>query len=388
MEISFAQRKSRHVLRQTVVAAAVACVGVASHAQSSVTLYGAVDTGLMYQSTSAASFKATAPDKGSLFALKDAGLYPSAWGIAGTEDLGDNYRVLFRMQGAFNSTNGAFGLGDNTAPSSSIFNQMSYVGISAPFGTLTLGRQIAPMAWAMKETDARSGEYFGSILISWIGMNSAAGWSGGSTNAPIGALYESNAIVYKSPTFYGVTGSLEYAPGGVAGSFQGNTRESAVLQYSNYGLHLAALYYNGHDTNPIPLTATATGVDNNRMIYFGALYDIANFSVSASYSNGKNPAHTNLVDIDMYSAGLGYQFTPAFKVTSGVYFLKDRNNSINKSTMEAIGAEYDLSKSTLLYAELGHVNNRGDMSQMIAYGELVAPGSATTAVDLGIRHQF
>jgi hypothetical protein len=44
--------------------------------------------------------------------------------------------------------------------------------------------------------------------------------------------------------------ALEYAPDGVAGSIQGNTRESAVLQYDNYGLKLAAIYYNGHDTNP------------------------------------------------------------------------------------------------------------------------------------------
>lgn len=384
------QRAGRLTRRTSglAVAAAIACIAPAAHSQSSVTLFGAMDTGLMYQSTSAASFSPKAPDRGHVFALKDAGLYPSFWGLRGIEDLGGGYRAIFRLQGAFNSTNGALGLGDNTAPAGSLFNQMAYVGLDGPFGTVTMGRQVAPMAWAMRDTDVRGGGYFGSILIAWIGMNTAAGWSGGSSNAPIGSLYESNAIVYRSPTFYGITASLEYAPGGIAGSIQGNTRESAVLQYANHGLDLAAFYYNGHDTNPIPLNAAATGLANNRMIYFGARYRFDGFSVSASYSNGRNPAHSNLVDIDMYSAGLGYEFTPAFRLTSGVYYLKDRNNSTNKSTMEALGAEYSLSRSTIVYAELGHVNNRGTMTQMLAYGLPVAPGSATTGVDLGVRHQF
>ncbi len=101
-------------------------------------------------------------------------------------------------------------------------------------------------------------------------MNQAAGWPGTSTNGPVGALYESNALVYHSPSFYGATVELEYAPGGVPGHFQGGTRESVVLRYSNYGLNLAAVYYNGHDTNPFPATFPnapanpATGLNNNR----------------------------------------------------------------------------------------------------------------------------
>lgn len=42
---------------------------------------------------------------------------------------------------------------------------------------------------------------------------------------------------------------------GVAGQAQGGTRESAVLQYDNCGLNLAAAYCNGHGTNPSPTSA-------------------------------------------------------------------------------------------------------------------------------------
>ncbi|MBK5124018.1 porin [Burkholderia sp. R-69980] len=374
-------------------AAALVVFASAAHAQSSVTLYGAIDGGLLYQSTSAASFSPTAKNLGKVYRYNSGGIYSSLWGLKGTEDLGGGYSANFRLQGAFDSGTGKFGLAD-TPGAVAQFNQVSTVGLSGPFGSVNFGRQIVPMAYAMADTDVRSGHYFGSILTAWLGMNQAAGWPGTSTNGPIGALYDSNAIVYESPKFAGVSAALEYAPGGVPGQFQGGTRESAVLKYSNYGLNLAAAYYNGHDTNPygpaypaVPATP-ATGLDNNRFYYLGALYIFHGFSFSASYSNGKNPSNSSHINFDLYSAGLGYQFSPAFKVTSGLYYLKDRNNSTNKSTEVAAGAEYSLSRATVLYGQVGHVNNKGTMTQTISYGQPVAPGTATTAVMLGMRHYF
>lgn len=371
----------------------LAIFATAAHAQSSVTLYGVVDTGLLYQSTSAATFLPHAPNTGKIYQLKDGGIYASFWGLKGSEDIGGGYKVNFKLQGVFNSTNGKFGLSD-TPGTTAIFNQFATIGVSGPFGTFDAGRQIIPMIYAMAETDVRGAQYFGSILTAWLGINQAAGWPGTSTNAPIGALYDSNALVYNSPKFHGASLALEYAPGGVTGHFQGGTRESAVAKYSNYGLNLSAVYYNGHDTNPFPITypATpaipATGLANNRFYYFGAMYTIAGFSVSASYGAGKNPAHSNTADFEMISGGLGYQFNPRFKVTSGYYYLKDKNNSANHSGEFAIGAEYNVSQRTKAYAQVGYVNNRGTMNQTIVYGAPVAPGVNTTAAMVGIRHAF
>lgn len=365
----------------------------AAHAQSSVTLYGVLDTGLLYQSTSAATFQPTARNLGHVYQLKDGGIYSSYWGLKGSEDIGGGYKITFKLQGTFNTTNGKSGLSD--APgATALFNQYATIGATGPFGTFDAGRQIIPMIYAMAETDVRGAQYFGSILTAWLGVNQAAGWPGTSTNAPIGALYDSNALVYTSPKFYGTSLALEFAPGGVAGQFQGGTRESAVLKYSNYGLNLSAVYYNGHDTNPYPLTypaapaVSATGLDNNRFYYFGAMYTISGFSVSASYAIGRNPAKSNTVDFEMVSGGLGYQFNPRFKITSGYYYLKDRNNSANHSSEFAIGAEYNLSARTKAYAQVGYVNNRGTMNQTIIYGTPVAPGTSTTAAMVGIRHSF
>jgi predicted porin len=373
--------------------AALVMFATAAHAQSTVTLYGVLDNGLLYQSTSAASFQPTAHNLGHVYKLKDGGIYASYWGLKGSEDIGGGYKINFKLQGTFNTANGKFGLSD-TPGTVAMFNQFATVGASGPFGTFDAGRQIIPMIYAMSETDVRGAQYFGSILTAWLGMNQAAGWPGTSTNAPIGALYDSNALVYNSPKFYGASLALEYAPGGVAGQFQGGTRESAVLRYSNYGLNLAAVYYNGHDTNPFPLTypttpaVPATGQDNNRFYYFGAMYTISGFSISASYGVGKNPEKSNTADFEMASGGLGYQFNPSFKVTSGYYYLKDRNHSANHSSEVALGAEYNLSRRTKAYAQVGYVENKGTMNQTIIYGAPVAPGVSTTAAMIGIRHSF
>lgn len=358
----------------------------AAQAQSSVTLYGAIDAGLIYQTTSASSFAPNAPNNGKVFAFKDAGIYSSFWGMKGTEDIGGGYKINFRLQGVFNSGTGKFGLAD-TAGATAIFNQQATVGVSGPFGTFDAGRQFAPIIYAMADTDVRAGQYFGSILTAWISMNQVAGWPGTSTNVPIGALYDSNALVYQSPKFYGASLALEYAPGGVAGQPQGGTRESVVLKYSNYGLNLAAGYYNGHDTNPSPTTAP-TGLNNNRYYYVGAKYTFHGVSVSGSYSIGKDPSNVDRIHYELISAGLGYQFTPVFKITSGFYYMKDRNNSSNHSSEFVAGAEYSLSKRTTAYAQVGYVDNKGTMNQSISYGQPVAPGMSTTAAMIGMRHSF
>ncbi|WP_321922345.1 porin [Paraburkholderia guartelaensis] len=378
---------------KVIVASTLFAWTVAALAQSSVTLYGAVDTGLLYQSANAPNFQSKV-NLGHMYALKDAGIFTSFWGLKGVEDIGGGYKVNFRLQGAFTSTNGKFGLSD-TPGVSAIFNQQATIGISGPFGSIDAGRQFVPIIFAMADTDVRGAQFFGSILTAWLGMNQAAGWQGTSTNGAIGALYDSNAIVYQSPKFHGLSLGLEYAPGGVAGQFQGGTRESAVLRYANYGLNLSAAYYNGHDSNPFTTTATgaiitapSTGRDNNRFYYFGAMYTFHDLSVSTSYSIGKDPANSGQADFEMISGGLGYKFTPFFKVTSGFYYLKDRNVSSNQSDSYALGAEYSLSRTTIAYVQVGHVNNRGKMSQTIAYAAPVPEGTSSTAAMIGIRHTF
>jgi predicted porin len=364
-----------------------------AHGQSSVTLYGVLDSGFLYQNANARNFRSPV-NLGHVYELKDGGVYSSSWGMTGVEDLGGGYKVHFKLQGAFNSATGGLRVGD-TPTATAVFGQQTSVGVSGPFGRVDIGRQIVPTIYAMADTDARNAQYFGSILTAYLAMNQAAGWTALSSNIPLGALYEDNAIVYHSPEFYGASFALEYSPGGVPGQFQGGTRESIALKYSNYGLNLAAVYYTGHDTSPFATTSTgaivttpATGQLNNRFLYLGAMYTVNGVSVSTSYSIGRNPANIGRVNIEMISAALRYRVNPFLGISSGFYYLKDRNVSANQSTEFAIGADYSLSKSTLAYANVGYVNNKGEMSQTIEYGAPVPQGRTAVAAMIGIRHSF
>src|ERR1700736_320721 len=103
--------------------------GVA-HAQSSVTLYGIVDAGFVYNNNSAVNGKGQ-----KLYATSAGNLQGDRWGLRGTEDLGGGLKALFVLENGFNTFNGTLGQkGDE-------FGRSAYVGLSSQFGTVTLGRQ-------------------------------------------------------------------------------------------------------------------------------------------------------------------------------------------------------------------------------------------------------
>src|SRR5258708_32662296 len=57
------------------------------------------------------------------------------WGFVGQEDLGGGLSAIFRLESGFNVENGTSAQGGRE------FVRQAYVGLSSPYGTLTLGRQ-------------------------------------------------------------------------------------------------------------------------------------------------------------------------------------------------------------------------------------------------------
>src|ERR1700754_3670946 len=114
------------------LAAATALISITSsvHAQSSVTLYGIVDAGLIY-SNNVAKGKARGP----LFQATSGTINGSRFGLRGAEDLGGGYKAIFVLENGFNVQNGTLG------QHSRLFGRQAYVGLaSANYGQLTLGR--------------------------------------------------------------------------------------------------------------------------------------------------------------------------------------------------------------------------------------------------------
>ena len=89
-------------------------------AQSSVTLYGIIDTGVEYVSHANANGDSVIRMPGI------TGEYPSRWGLRGSEDLGGGYAAQFVLESGFNVRAGDLGQGGR------LFGRQAWTGLEQP----------------------------------------------------------------------------------------------------------------------------------------------------------------------------------------------------------------------------------------------------------------
>jgi predicted porin len=215
------------ILKKTSVATALAMAGPACWAQSSVTLYGIVDAGLLY--TSKTLSPANGGNAGSQWALTDAGLAPSSFGITGREDLGGGLNASFDLESGYSTVTGGFNNSNGN-----LFGRQAWVALKGGWGELKAGLQYSPFFLALYETDARAFSQFGSGLVSYVNNVLATG------------IFNANSIAYSSPTVGGFHGSALFAFGGEAGELCRLSRRrdepTAISQLHRYIFWLALLY--------------------------------------------------------------------------------------------------------------------------------------------------
>ncbi|AJX34491.1 porin [Burkholderia oklahomensis] len=100
-----------------------AAAAMPAFAQSSVVLYGRIDTAIEFANMGPRHV--TRMGSGNLFA--------SQWGLKGVEDLGGGYSAIFKLENGFNSANGTLGNGG------ALFGREAWVGVIGPFGGLQAG---------------------------------------------------------------------------------------------------------------------------------------------------------------------------------------------------------------------------------------------------------
>src|ERR1700757_4612337 len=92
-------------MKKVIATSALGLAALGAHAQSSVTLYGIVDNGIGYQSSSTSLGKTSGGRSGVKMAQ---GIWAgSRFGLKGGEDLGGGTRVIFTLEEGFNSATGA-----------------------------------------------------------------------------------------------------------------------------------------------------------------------------------------------------------------------------------------------------------------------------------------
>ncbi len=336
-------------LRFGVAATALVAHAAAVHAQSTVTLYGSIDT----------SIEVTNPGAGYV-ARMDSGAYRgSRFGVRGAEDIGDGVKILFDLENGFSSADGTL------AVANTLFNRQAWIGVGTPYGTLRMGRQYSPIYIPFKgQLDA-----FGAGTI-------ASGLNNLSKITP----YESNALTYLSPEVHGfsttIMASLRDATDGDGNGLAGHIE---TFSWHEGSLRLSYAHQQTHGSGA--LRANLGGVS----YAFGPLTGFL------SYFNGDGgtPRYHN----DGVSVSARYAASARFRASLGYAWLRDRSGGDNDADQFSAACEYDLSKRVLLYASAGWLRNRGQAEFTLKGVNVTGltpswPGASVRGVQLGMIDRF
>ncbi len=336
-----------------LAALGLACAGAA--AQSSVTIYGNVDLGLLVGNNDTET------------QLYNGGISPSIWGFRGTEDLGGGLKATFNLEAHMNADTGAQVGGQ--------FRRQSNVGLtSATLGTVMLGNMYSQAALAYAATDPRGIRENFSGLYTWA-YNSGALVASNSANNDVG-VFVRNAVAY----------SNNFGPVGVGASFSVSERLGSVTT-------LGLTY-----TSPVVLSASYTNVNHtnssntlSKMYTVGAGYTMGAFTAKVNYLNGVNKTITGVETNDVGVIGLGLDWKTSSANTVMAAFYRGKDDKFNNSTTKTLilANEYALSKRTTLYGQLAFADvgsNATLRTQVVAGGTQV--GETTNLLNVGIKHSF
>jgi predicted porin len=239
-------------------------------AQSSVTLYGLVDTSVRYL-TNANS------NNDSQVSMGEGVETPSRFGLKGTEDLGGGTSAVFKLENQFQLWSGKLDNSNNT-----LFQRNAYVGLSNnQYGTLTFGRQQTPFFDVMGNTydPLTVGDFWQD---SWI-------------YNPVGRYLFTNSSAKYTGQFGGLQVEGMYGFGGVPGS---------TGQNSMYGF--TASYALGPLSADVGFQQNDNAGKKFNLVNVSAVYAITpSVKVLAGWLHSQD--NTGLVDGDEQQAGAPYR---------------------------------------------------------------------------------
>ena len=365
--------------------ALTACAGMAQ-AQSSVTLYGNFDEYIGYIHSSNGSH---------ITGLNDGAILRSRLGVRGSEAIGNGYEIKYTLETGLAADTGA------QADSSRLFDRQAWIGVSAPFGEVRMGRQnteIFATGGAIDYTDRTT---FGSVINTF----------------GIPSRYD-NDLSYRSPRVAGLLLSLHYALAESGNGARGNSPVyQAALDYENGPWRLG---YTGLQARPNSVTATV-----HEKVAYHHLYGNYKYSAGTLYlafvrsnnstanANGNN-AGTILSNIstpnnhfagtdpnaqryyNIWQVSADYRVTPALRVGALYGKMNDTSGGNAGARGANAGAYYTVSKRTTLYSFFSYLKNEANAG--FRFSSSAGPsanlagdainGKSLTGVQLGIVHRF
>jgi general bacterial porin, GBP family len=362
---------------------------MAAHAQSSVTLYGLIDAGIVYTNNQGGH---------SAWQEQSSMISNEVWGLRGSEDLGNNLHAIFRLENGFNIQNG-----ENTYKGT-MFGRQAYVGIqSDTYGTVTLGRQYDAVV-----------DNLGAIALANNGDgNNLAAHPFDNDNID-DSFYINNSVKYVSPAYRGLTAEAQYGFSNSSSSFSNDRAYSFGLTYSNGPINLAAAYMqlnNGGLTSGGALTSNdfvSFPATRQRVMGAGGNYTWGPAVVGVLWThtlfNNTVPGANSTIDqpfdslhFDNYEVNVQYTLTPAVTLRGAYTFTQGAFNGATGSAdpkwhQVTLMANYNFSKRTDVYVEGVYQHAYG--AEGTAFGGAYINGlsqSSTAnqvATTVGIRTRF
>jgi predicted porin len=360
-------------MKKSVLALAVlgSFAGVAS-AQSSVTMFGVVDLNVT-----------TVSNNERVYGMGTDGMASSRLGFRGVEDLGGGLKASFWLEAGMandtgkSNTNGGFGNGG--ADNQLFFNRRSTVSLSNQWGELRLGRDYTATFWSWTVFDPFGTNGVGSAT----NLALAGDLQGALAGTTYGTLVRANNMVqYILPNGVfgpGLYGQLQIAAGE---NSPGNKYYGGRIGYAAGPFDVAAAY---GKTDCLDL-ACNIDLDNWNV---GGSWNFGFAKFSGFYSQIEAQGNGNTAKRENWYVGVTAPFGQwNFKASYGGTNGKDLLNN-SDATQWALGADYNLSKRTALYATWSSINNDNTAAFSVypGFGALSA-GNNSTGGQIGVRHSF
>lgn len=351
-------------MKKSLIALAVLAASGAAMAQSSVTLFGRVDA---YLSSKSVTDNVNGVAELTQTGLTNGGLTGSRWGMTGTEDLGGGLKAMFKLENRFS-------IDDGTSVGG--FSGDAFVALGGGFGTLKLGRTYTAF------DDARALSNSSNVFDSSF---TPAVFGGVTVKAPVIPVtttfapdYVSrgaNGVRYESPSFSGFSGAVSYAFGeNKTATVDAGSIVSLNLMYAKGPLKVAYGYQDEKTQN-----TALTGTNSTKFHQLSAAYDFGMASVSAGYERRNGTAASG--DDKGYNIGVNVPVGAALNLSAGYARenLEIAGTDMGKATGFGLGATYNMSKRTILYAGMSE-NKWDDSTGAQAY--------KARLYGMGVRHNF
>ena len=353
-------------MKKSLIAIAALAAAGAAAAQSSVTMYGQVNTGYEHSKTDTTidGVKTTTKTTG----FQNDRVKTSRLGFKGEEALGNGLSATFALEMGFNAADGNF--------AEKAFNRKATVGLKGAFGEVRIGKDSTPMNefdGSFKAIDRTTtlAEQVAGRDASWEGRPTGLFYNGSFSGFDVAAAIGNSSTRVK---INGVTIMKE--------------------DTATYGLGMG---YNGGawavgaavqlDTEKT-LSGTLSGDVKTTNYGVGASYDFNVAKVYGQYKGGqyKNKASTvaDKYSYDQFAVGVSAPFGATTLSAEYAYNkAKDTAGAVStkyKGNVFAVQAEYAFSKRTSLVARAGQVANWKNKT--------TNDKSSTQEYTVGLRHKF